>query len=485
MSHTVGVRGSMDKDFKMNDKHTYIKNKYFNQQQFDEDLRLNHVKIDPLLFYWNNQNYDATLDLFGYCYQIMLKPDGYRFNRSFPKSTVLKLKQLEETGNGLWVELGGEDKLHMSDIQLELIKEHYGLLNVEGWLPFPIQRDMFKNNINLLISKFLNDKELIQLARNFLETNTEIFFSPRNMLLNEYTLNSIDRENHIGRLLLFLDEESRNQESAKYILKGINIKSIGSDFDMFVKFAQERFNLSDTLQAIYSTYFFLYDVAIQYFSKKWTDEFGEFAPDIISLSLDDAVERYCSIETIIHENEITEQFFIFFLIDNKKFPDNNRNYFTCKNIFSDILKEKMDNKKFKTFIGKISHSQTKREYTIDDIDIMTGKEFEEFIALLFSKLGYSAEVTKTSGDQGIDVILSKDGRTVGVQTKCYSGKIGNSAIQEAVAGKNFYHLDKAMVVTNNFFSPSAQKLAMANSVVLWDRNILKEKILEIFISPIV
>ena len=122
------------------------------------------------------------------------------------------------------------------------------------------------------------------------------------------------------------------------------------------------------------------------------------------------------------------------------------------------------------------------EYTIDDIDLMTGQEFENFIAELFSRLGYETEVTKASGDQGIDVIASKNGVKIGIQTKCYSGTIGNRAIQEAVAGKNYYRLDKAMVITNNHFTESAQQLARANSIVLWDRNTLKEKINNTFNS---
>jgi HJR/Mrr/RecB family endonuclease len=114
--------------------------------------------------------------------------------------------------------------------------------------------------------------------------------------------------------------------------------------------------------------------------------------------------------------------------------------------------------------------------------MMTGQEFEKFIAELFSKMGYEYEITKATGDQGIDVIVSKNGSRIGIQAKCYSGSVGNSAIQEAVAGKNHYRLDKAIVVTNNFFTDAAQQLAQSNSIILWDRNILKEKIDEIFNS---
>ena len=111
---------------------------------------------------------------------------------------------------------------------------------------------------------------------------------------------------------------------------------------------------------------------------------------------------------------------------------------------------------------------------------MTGIEFENFIAELFTKLGYESKVTKATGDQGIDVIVSKNGYTIGIQAKCYSSSVSNSAIQEVVAGKNHYRLDKALVVTNNFYTDSAHQLAQSNSIILWDRHILKEKIEENF-----
>jgi len=115
-------------------------------------------------------------------------------------------------------------------------------------------------------------------------------------------------------------------------------------------------------------------------------------------------------------------------------------------------------------------------FTIDDIDLMDGKEFEEYIAKLFTKMGYEAEVTKASNDQGIDVIAKKDGTSIGIQAKRYSGTVGNSAVQEAVGGKAMYKVDKVMVITNNEFTSGAKKLAQANDVVLWDRNILKDKV---------
>ncbi|MCL2772029.1 MAG: restriction endonuclease [Oscillospiraceae bacterium] len=107
---------------------------------------------------------------------------------------------------------------------------------------------------------------------------------------------------------------------------------------------------------------------------------------------------------------------------------------------------------------------------------MNGRDFERFIANLFEKMGYKTKLTKASGDQGIDVIAESSDERIGIQAKCYSSKVGNSAIQEVVAGKAFYKLDKVMVITNNRFTSSAIDLARANNVILWDRNNLKDKL---------
>ncbi len=63
-----------------------------------------------------------------------------------------------------------------------------------------------------------------------------------------------------------------------------------------------------------------------------------------------------------------------------------------------------------------------------------------------------------------------------IQAKCYSGKVGNYAVQEIFAAMNLYKAQKGMVVTNNYFTPAAFELADANNVELVDRNGLEELI---------
>ena len=61
-----------------------------------------------------------------------------------------------------------------------------------------------------------------------------------------------------------------------------------------------------------------------------------------------------------------------------------------------------------------------------------------------------------------------------VQAKRYSNNVGVSAGQEVVASKNYYACDEAIVVTNNYFTNAAIKLAVSNNVELLDRDWLLE-----------
>lgn len=95
-----------------------------------------------------------------------------------------------------------------------------------------------------------------------------------------------------------------------------------------------------------------------------------------------------------------------------------------------------------------------------------GIDFEYWVAEAFRKFGWVAEPTVSTGDQGIDVIIVKAGKRIGIQTKRYSGSVGNKSVQEAYAGKQFHGLDAAAVLSNADFTPSAKSLAASNSVFL-------------------
>ncbi len=111
---------------------------------------------------------------------------------------------------------------------------------------------------------------------------------------------------------------------------------------------------------------------------------------------------------------------------------------------------------------------------INQIDIMNGHDFETFCAELLKNNGFTEIVlTKGSGDRGVDLIASKNGYKYVVQCKRYSGNVGNKAIQEIYSGKDIYHADKALVITNSDYTAQAMSDAISLNVELWNRNTLQ------------
>ncbi len=121
------------------------------------------------------------------------------------------------------------------------------------------------------------------------------------------------------------------------------------------------------------------------------------------------------------------------------------------------------------------------ELTLENIDVMSGYEFEELIIDYLRNNDYEdVEGTKYSGDFGVDIIAYKDGLKYAIQCKRFNSKVNLKAVQEVVAGKKHYQCNNAIVVTNNYFSKSAIQLAESNFVELIDRDdltkFLKSKI---------
>jgi HJR/Mrr/RecB family endonuclease len=91
-------------------------------------------------------------------------------------------------------------------------------------------------------------------------------------------------------------------------------------------------------------------------------------------------------------------------------------------------------------------------------------------------MGYKVEHTKLSGDQGADLVVVKFGIKTVIQAKCYSGTVGNYAVQEIFAACSLYGAHRGVVVTNNYFTPAAIELAAANNIELTNREGLEELI---------
>ena len=97
---------------------------------------------------------------------------------------------------------------------------------------------------------------------------------------------------------------------------------------------------------------------------------------------------------------------------------------------------------------------------------MSGHDFELFCAEKLKKEGWIVEVTRNGPDQGIDLIISKRKRRIGVQCKKYSRPVGNKAVQEVKTGLLHYGLDEGVVIGCGGFTHAAIQLAQSNRIAM-------------------
>lgn len=93
-------------------------------------------------------------------------------------------------------------------------------------------------------------------------------------------------------------------------------------------------------------------------------------------------------------------------------------------------------------------------------------EYERWCASQLARCGWKAEATRSSGDQGVDVVAVKNGIKVALQCKLHSSAVGNKAIQEVHAAAAFIDATHAAVVAPTDYTRAARQLAGKLNVLL-------------------
>ena len=106
---------------------------------------------------------------------------------------------------------------------------------------------------------------------------------------------------------------------------------------------------------------------------------------------------------------------------------------------------------------------------------MSPTDFEDFVAQLFSDLGYTVEQTSYSGDFGADLIAAKPGKRIVVQVKRYANanKVGVKDVNQVIGAKDYYKCDASMIITTSDFTNPAMKLIAETHVEKWNWNDLQ------------
>ena len=96
-----------------------------------------------------------------------------------------------------------------------------------------------------------------------------------------------------------------------------------------------------------------------------------------------------------------------------------------------------------------------------------GVQFERAVAIIFREKGFDVEFTPQSNDQGVDLILKKDGAVSIVQCKAYKKNVGVRAVRELVGVRaSWPNAEEAILVALFDFSRGAKKFAAEQNIKL-------------------
>lgn len=144
-----------------------------------------------------------------------------------------------------------------------------------------------------------------------------------------------------------------------------------------------------------------------------------------------------------------------------------------------ILREERERLDKYDSVSPSESSRAPRYVDLNDLELVSGYEFEHILAEILSRVEGDATVTEESGDQGVDVVWFRDTDTVGIQAKAYdkSNPVGNSAVQEIYTGSTVrdseYSIDAPAVVTTSRYTDGAREAAENSDVILYGRSDLE------------
>lgn len=331
------------------------------------------------------------------------------------------------------------------------------------------------NKLNEMQKELLSNQKIQTILTNFLEQFCNDFFIKLD-LPNYYEDDLFeDLFNRKKKLKYFIKEHVRNRLENQFfkVIELIKKKEL-VDNDLLESYG--NFLLLRTLM----------EIAMEYYPMEFQNKYGGYFSDDTQLNLDECIESYFSIDFMTQTEEKNIGLLTYYLYSKQIKEFKKLSLFNAWSVVKDKVEQFEKDKKLFQFELLLSKGKTPLYQngfdgiSIDDVDLMSGIEFEGFISDMFKRMGYSVNMTPKTGDQGIDLIAVKSGLRIGIQAKCYSNSVSNKAVQEVVAGVNHYSLSKAVVITNNYFTKSAAELAISNNVTLWDRKLIKEKIIELY-----
>jgi hypothetical protein len=165
-------------------------------------------------------------------------------------------------------------------------------------------------------------------------------------------------------------------------------------------------------------------------------------------------------------------------LENRKERCRNKRFRQVEEL-SRPLREKVENYERAQGIYQRSLEKAQRDYQRrreEYWESLRGVEFEVSLARLYSDLGYAVEITKGSGDEGVDLFLRKDEKVIVVQCKGHGNPIGVGAIRDLYGAMIHFEADSAILACPTGFTTGVEKFAKDKPIQLISATDLVEMI---------
>lgn len=115
-----------------------------------------------------------------------------------------------------------------------------------------------------------------------------------------------------------------------------------------------------------------------------------------------------------------------------------------------------------------------RHLSLDDMLAMDPISFECFVGRIFTSRGYNVTSTPARGDNGVDLIIHRDGQKGVVQCKRYQGRVGPGIVRDLAGAMRLEATTVAYLVTTGSFTANANRDANKLGINLIDGQKLVE-----------
>lgn len=101
---------------------------------------------------------------------------------------------------------------------------------------------------------------------------------------------------------------------------------------------------------------------------------------------------------------------------------------------------------------------------------MTSKQYENLVAKVFQRQGYTTQIPSRKFDFGVNIIAKKEGKTVGIQVRKYNGieQVNYRDILYLFAGARYLDCSSAVLVTDGTVMPQASEVARKLNIKIFE-----------------